>query len=487
MMSPPISNRVPRNNSKRAVQAGLRNSWGDLRVRFLMAILVSACSIGCKQQFCMNDGTMPSISVIFPWEAEAIPNSFNWPADRSQLEAIRDQNDISRMREHAWKIFAGITQLSADGRPIFESWYPVGVTLTKERSPTNGEWDVFFDQTRQFLPGATNKLLPITVGERPPAMSIFFNKEAFEFIRSLQLNLDFTKNKLKMSDTSDIPCFPNRAVVVKLAWWPIRRSGVSVVPVWDPKSVYVRSADWGLGNVKHPVGNQYTTWPTVVAVDPGKSKTNPSYSAQICWYDYTTIGGEDPAKKPLGPPREVPLVGFEAFHAKTMDTMRVTASDNGQINLIFEKLYGRRIEAGDYLLLVGVHIATKELEDWTWTTLWWDPRADEGEFGKDRIDQVEGRWRGFLMNTTMSLDLKPVLAMPARNIFNPWMEAPLSGGLSSNCVSCHQRSMWPYNPLEVPDHPDTGNTSRRRISRVFSKYSSRVGMDYIWALTRTQE
>jgi hypothetical protein len=76
-------------------------------------------------------------------------------------------------------------------------------------------------------------------------------------------------------------------------------------------------------------------------------------------------------------------------------------------------------------------VTTKEVPDWTWTTLWWHDAPDRGRFAADRPASVTGWAANYVMDATLDA------AMPC---MNPWLEARFPGGVASNCVSCHERA-----------------------------------------------
>src|SRR5258708_1459063 len=55
--------------------------------------------------------------------SQPIPPGFDFPANEQTLLQYRDQKDVPQMRSHVWKVFAGMTQPTATGEAIWETWY----------------------------------------------------------------------------------------------------------------------------------------------------------------------------------------------------------------------------------------------------------------------------------------------------------------------------------------------------------------------------
>ena len=119
----------------------------------------------------------------------------------------------------------------------------------------------------------------------------------------------------------------------------------------------------------------------------------------------------------------------------------------------------------DHLLLVGAHVATKALPDWTWATFWWHDRPDDGPFAAGRPDTVRAAARHYLMNAAFTAD---------EPCFNPYLEARFVDGESSSCLACHRRAIvgaTTYLPVTHGRLPDDDPYFRGHIPT-----------DYVWSL-----
>ena len=95
---------------------------------------------------------------------------------------------------------------------------------------------------------------------------------------------------------------------------------------------------------------------------------------------------------------------------------------------------------GDYAALVALHLTTKEIPEWLWTTFWWHDEAAGGAYGADRVEDIQPPFSHYKMDLAFDM-VTPLEADGSPNaVYNPYMELGLPGGGASNCVSCHARA-----------------------------------------------
>jgi hypothetical protein len=141
--------------------------------------------------------------------------------------------------------------------------------------------------------------------------------------------------------------------------------------------------------------------------------------------------------------------------------------------------------------LTGLHIMTKESEDWLWISLWWSEKPDE-DFGADRPEALaHGPWSNYKMCVTGSFEESPeddsdllasfpslgsaILASRGTSglswCSNPYLEKG-TGNQKTNCIGCHQHA---GTSIEQTDILGSTNHGRGRILRDFPA-------DYLWSL-----
>ena len=213
-----------------------------------------------------------------------------------------------------------------------------------------------------------------------------------------------------------IPPFPREAMAVKTVWAVVHAGRPTPISVWD-----------GEGDAAD--GNRPARWPR------------------------TVLAGS--AATPLGDFFHIPIGADELAAVRAIDPSA---------------------EAGDQLVLLAIHLTTREIPDWIWTTYWWHDRADEGPFAADRPAAVAGVWRHYLMDVAYSAAI-PAEADGGANIaFNPYLET-FANGTRSNCMACHQGAVWtpggaaPFLP--VTRGPRPANDPR---------FATGTRLDFLWSI-----
>jgi hypothetical protein len=223
-----------------------------------------------------------------------------------------------------------------------------------------------------------------------------------------------------------IPDFPVRAMSLKTIWWPAFGDQPTRIPVWNDSPATHSPSDED--------ENGWMNWKREVAVDMTRQYVPPGETTRI-------RGSQNP----------LDVVGRDRFYAfqVTMDNIdslnrSIREDDTGNLPNFLQFAIDRdHFVVGDYLLFLGFHFTSKEINDWTWSTLWWHDKPDAGPFAADRPQEVTGVWRNYLMTiaddevTPHESDGSP------RAAFNPWLEGGFANGTLSNCMNCHHRASYP--------------------------------------------
>jgi hypothetical protein len=374
-----------------------------------------------------------------------IPTGFDFPADQETLLRFRDTQNVVEMRRHAWYVWAGLTQPAPGGEAIWETWYSIDETFDPTPETVAVESEEIqrdFITPRQFTDptGAT----PQAIGESLLSF-VLFNDIARAFIITEGLNRTAKLTEINTQMTADgtpveerrIKDFPPDAVALKTSWWAIKGEGLTVLPVWDfePQHTLSEVGDWtsyrcmdpGF-NIPNPdCSNGHRTWKRVVAVDPSRQVIPIGETTAI------TVDGELRTGINV-----VPLSSIYHFKVETPDQLQALLEAPTDTGFAL----GRDPQIGDYVALVGFHYTTKEIPDWVWSTFWWHDKPDEGPYSQDRPNAVTGVWRNYLMDTAYSMKTPREFDGTPNSVYNPWLEARFPNGVSSNCMTCHQRSVW---------------------------------------------
>ena len=384
------------------------------------------------------------------------------------LERIRRSGDLLSQRRHVWSVWLQLTGTQAEqSEPRFASWY--------------GEDQVFDDADtarvprgiRGFTRGSAARAAPASneveashSADAPMLTYTLYNAAAYEHIRSHRLYSRAALDLLQAAGPADdavagnrsVPAFPTQSVVMKTGWWPVAHdSAFTALPVWDPRD-----------NPPRRGGNGYLTWPRVVAVDP-TDRSLPQSSASVEFAGRTFTHAH--------------RVNLQEFYRIVVDDeLAASAMRDPDTQKAVSIALGRPLRAGDYLVLVAVNLATREIGDWVWAAFWWHDRPDLGAFAANRPIELRGEWRNYLMQAAFD-DASPRSDEGEPHIcFNPWLEARFpegghGGGTSSNCLSCHRRASYPligFLPVTRGDPDLNGDPAYA---------SGRLRTSFLWALT----
>lgn len=374
------------------------------------------------------------------------------PATSDQLARIRDADDVTAMRAHAWQVCENITAGAPEGAPTWFNWETRAAAAKRMAAqlPLTGVPVSAVFRTRSASPGA----VPTTraVIRRPPiAVTVHFNKPAAEHIQANRYSARTAFAALKTQfDQTNAPAqerkileFPTDAIAVKAIWRLLPAvpgpNDIWLLPVYDDK-------------VRNPsAAYPPSKWERCVAIDFAGGDTGAKPDAMLA--------GE------RGPVKWVSIDRFFRVSLNAQQASEMNASP------------------GDQAILVGLHVATKELPNWVWATFWWHDRPNDGEFALGRpADVTRSVWGNYLMNVDFGRG-EGTGDFLRRPVFNPWLEAGLKGGIASNCMSCHQQASLtsefrsaPFTPIRSRPLPDTDPTFRDRIRT-----------DFIWSLSKISE
>ncbi|MBC7530128.1 MAG: hypothetical protein H7318_01025 [Oligoflexus sp.] len=161
--------------------------------------------------------------------------------------------------------------------------------------------------------------------------------------------------------------------------------------------------------------------------------------------------------------------------------------------------------AGRSFVLGGMHIMSKELDDWLWITAWWsaDPDHDFGEDRPDFVQKLGAPWNQYKICAVSSytqnraeLDAMekdhPTLAAAYRAVLdetgaswcsNPYIEKGAHNH-KTNCIGCHQFAGTDVLQADVISGSDSVALRFPNLGRL--KQRSDFPTDYIWAASQGQ-
>jgi hypothetical protein len=388
-----------------------------------------------------------------------IPAGFDFPAAESELLAAQQAGNVTRLREHGWKVFAGLTQpvrpQDPNSEAIWETWYPGDEVFVSGPQPQGARrLKRQLRIPRQFQPVGGGPVLQ-DVGDSVRSGTLF-NAELRQHTRDNGLTSQAALTAINNGWTNQTPVtdrrvkdYPKEAMSLKLVWERVRATQMKTLPIWDQQPT-----------VANAPAQPEPAWPRSIVVDPTRE---------------TIPVGETATGRRLGPDgnmkdypnsRVVPVKSFYHF--------KVSAQQAAEMNLT----------EGDYFILVAMHYTTKEIPNWVWATFWWHDQPDQGPFAKGRLPdtEIKGPWRNYLMDVTYDMTAPVESDGTPDAAFNPWLEARFINGVNSNCMTCHQRALWPMPPSSQPENRPWLPVTRGPTPADAPLLRTRTQLDFLWSL-----
>jgi hypothetical protein len=458
-------------------------------------MLALACSAGAAAQ-----------STADRYRYQGITSQYGFPLPESTLLAYVLSDDETRVRAHAWDLWTALTAPSesmVDGQrlPVFQTWY----SIDEVYNPRGREGVARRTLRHAFSVPKQSAIANGARGGAPAGLMSFvkLNDAAASFIWDNKyyltptlaaLNAKFDAQGTSAVERSINP-FPVNAAALKLVFWLVKdpqsaqsEKGLTALPVWDP-------------SYPPPPGGappMHTTWTNAVAVDPaGRHPEGTLVQVNV-------NGSVDKPNLKWAP--TVSLARFYAHRltnpqdvadAKVYMTMMSSAAGEQER---FVTNAGQTPELGDWIVLLGMHVTTKELGDWTFQTFWWMPEARTGPFASGRPAFVRSPFDNYLMCTAYSTvsPKGPGGALPI--CFNPYLETDLGAtkpytmdgktfpadpmaGTRANCQNCHRRAAYPAFDPKIPYAADMGHVYNDGYRSPNDPYFAKLlKVDFMWSV-----
>lgn len=433
------------------------------------------------------------------FQIEDIATNLGYLKDENVLLGYVATGDWMATRQHSWNLWAAMTA------PSKSEW-------NGQRLP---KWLTWYSATEVFAPGPKppkdRRLTfdlhrPIQIvlkhpESQSPAPSLFafvkYNRSAAEFVwqnkyhqkktlDALQAKFDADK---RPTDERMIKPFPRQAVATKPVFWLVKNSkspqsqrGLTVLPYWDP--LYPPPAGG--------VTPDHRTWSKCVAIDPDKRYSEGSEQE-------VTLNGTKTTAKVVYLSRffSIPLRDKVEVAAVKMMASELSSAGGEQERMITDP--GNTPEIGDSIILLAMHVTTKEIDNWTFQTFWWLPNANDPDFGKDRPTSVKGVWRNYVMCNAWSPESPKSSDGGYHVCFNPYLETDLGAtkpyvldgktfppnpmaGTKSNCMNCHNRAGYPAFTSD-PSSANMGHVANDGFRPPNDPYFAKITKtDFLWSI-----
>lgn len=425
---------------------------------------------------------------ITSYQPLQLPSGKKFPVSEHVLIRARDTADgpsIRQARAHAWDLFGGLT---GNGRPIWETWYTkcdvhLALKGCRKGGSRNDRQRLFQNfgiplqslvQLKQSLASRSSPGIPFSPAlipselladfvkdfrAHPQLASVFFNKEAANHI----LTHCLYPSDPALSPGESQHCSPSLLPPGKIAVFP--KTSVVVKTVWA---------------VVHPVDGSVQTWRPDLWNEVHQANVNPEpFGREVRVNSDKCLPCQN---RDYADDEGIPISCFYYIALSTQDDVNAIPED---LPLVGRPLY----TAGDFLVLVGVHVTTKEIPEWVWATFWWDNRGSTDWHSVDRPKGIVSPWNRFLMDTTLS-PTTPVEEDGGPKIcFNPFLETKMHNGIISNCLQCHSKAAYPLSnsAFDLGVLSRDGATLASGNPTLPSYFDDRVKTDFLWSLVSARD
>jgi hypothetical protein len=400
---------------------------------------------------------------------------------------------------HGWGLWTALTlptsQVDQGERlRVFETWYtpqeidalPVPgsaaaaalpAAAQRQRAPIQS-----FVQFEHGLEPRDQLLMAQAQGSETVFGYVKFDPTAAAHVMQQQLLSASVLNELLVGGAQQIPVFPATSLTLKSAFQIITASTLV-----DGR--YYRLNAW-TGPPSTPQAWAPAQWPGVV------------------WIDIQD-GGSGSGQVDLGASTDgSSRTDQTTYPVSSMINHRITPLEAAQFNA---GQPGSAVAAGDYAVLVAMHVAGREITRWTWQTFWWTPTPDNPQLPSSqaiaglRPAQLTGAARNYGMALAYDMTMPGQPNVGGQNAgaaiytYNPYLEArfgpanlpdslagtnpsgqPASNnvGVTCNCMSCHIRAN--FNPSNLATAPRYSGARYTDLDD--PQFAGTLQVDLLWSL-----
>lgn len=407
---------------------------------------------------------------------------------------------FERIHQHAWGLWTAVTletTQSADDQRlrVFETWMSVdelvdapvqktfAAPLALPRRSALRSLSQLESRHEEFAPAFESDAATEPARNRVLGF-VKYDPTAADHILRQQLLRRETLDALLEGGAQQIPPFPASALVVKPLFQIVRASEL--------------------------VAGRYYALKTWRGPPSTPRVYGPNQWNAAAWIDTLGGGSGRGAVDEIFLPDGSTRTDATTYPLASVIHYRLSAADAAALN---EENASNRASAGDFALLVAMHVSGRETARWTWQTFWWTPAPDtppapsSPAIASLRPASLRGAARNYAMAIAYSMlsPDQPYIGgenkTPAIYTYNPWLEtrlapADLPGsipgiapngqpaannyGLQSNCMSCHAQAN--YNPRQLATAPQP--TGARYVDLGAAEFVGTLQVDFLWSLAR---
>jgi hypothetical protein len=452
---------------------------------------------------------------VRPAPLAATTAGYHFPEDSTTIVGWVQRHDSLAIYRHGWGLWAAlmapVSSAPGDTLRVYQTWktkQELAADLQTQPDSTQARQLATqarpllrtLEPPRQFLhdPRQRQLMRRPGAGASPAATAadtantvvdvVSYNAVAAQTILSRQLFQRATLLRTLQAGRSNIHRFPRQAVVIKPIYEIVPGPGRSRKPyqlkVWADVPAF-----------KHPQAYGPNVWRPVVFVDVQNRGRGTGQVGQR---------GQRPTPATTYNVRDFVHYTITQAEATALDTAN---AQNGDTTLL-----GAR--KGDIAILVGMHISTSEITQWTWQTFWWTPdpahapRPSTAGIIRARPAQLVGAPAHYTMSIGYQM-LEPAQPLTGGDsvghsfyIYNPYLEAGFSPqsfddsarvltnglvvsnnvGMRSNCMSCHAQAN--FNPADTLEsgHTKPGYIGDTYVDYNDPKFSGVLKTDFLYSI-----
>lgn len=330
---------------------------------FPVLMLLALALIYCKPQPKEDAEATPELQanefVPAPFPKLDIPG-FNFPEDSTTINNWIANNDMNNIHLHGWGIWAGLTSMSNDSigdqvLRVFETWATpsdiINATNEKEKNELFALENVQRGRAKLEMPNQFEHAAMLKGGTEQPdtqiAVSVAYSPAAAGFALTNKIFRYTTLAGYMQEGKTEIPGFPNDAITIKPTFKVITQSALQ-----SNNGLYAMAA-WPGPNAQSQ-GFPEEDWNTCIYVDVKNQGQGNGSVDKNCQ-------GPTPAT---------------TYNISDFVYFQLSQEDANYFNQEFGLDQAHQAQAGDYAILVAMHVATRETTRWTWQSFWWAPNPD---------------------------------------------------------------------------------------------------------------
>ncbi len=394
-----------------------------------------------------------------------------FPVPASTIDGWIATGNLPDMRQHGWALWAGLSAITpaTNGLPTYETWYNA---TEVENGPQLGATNAHAAVASKFA----------TLRAQGQSTHQFeFPEQLHEKrVHAARPDLTATAGGLETTDlhAQTLTTTMFNAAYAASVWannyqnvtapnstvWNLQAGWGTSTPVskrlikpFTPRSISLKPVYQFVNGPTHKGGiTTLKYWLGDLTTGPANS-TNAAYPDPSTWNQCVTVTtGPNPIipsnltcfGTSTAPSGTIPVSNFYNYVITAAQATQACAEITGS------GFTGTcDLQAGDYAVLVAMHVSTKENSNWTWQSFWFNYSTTVPAtfpYGAPP-PSVLAPFSNYAMCTGYSMTTNPPNSSQGTNTqcYNPYLETGLAApvhGVNSNCMSCHIVASIGNNP-----------------------------------------